>query len=81
MYMPPVRTWTGRSHVPAEPSIPCTKQNVLTFKGMRGLRNSVRVLQIAFTYIGTIVGAGFATGREILQFLPNMDTGLHLPFC
>lgn len=26
------------------------------------------VLQIAFTYIGTIVGAGFATGQEILQF-------------
>lgn len=35
---------------------------------MRGLRKSIRVLQIAFTYIGTIVGAGFATGREILQF-------------
>lgn len=28
----------------------------------------MRVLQIAFTYIGTVVGAGFATGREILQF-------------
>ncbi|ANE48268.1 membrane protein [Paenibacillus swuensis] len=27
-----------------------------------------RTLQIAFTYIGTVVGAGFATGREILQF-------------
>lgn len=26
------------------------------------------VLQIASTYIGTIVGAGFATGQEILQF-------------
>ncbi len=26
------------------------------------------MMQIAFTYIGTIVGAGFATGREILQF-------------
>lgn len=25
-------------------------------------------MQIAFTYIGTIVGAGFATGQEILQF-------------
>lgn len=25
-------------------------------------------LQIAFTYAGTIVGAGFATGQEILQF-------------
>ncbi|PZD95986.1 hypothetical protein DNH61_11180 [Paenibacillus sambharensis] len=28
----------------------------------------VKVLQIAFTYIGTVVGAGFATGQEILQF-------------
>jgi Uncharacterized membrane protein len=27
-----------------------------------------KVLQIASTYIGTIVGAGFATGQEILQF-------------
>lgn len=27
-----------------------------------------RVLQVAFTYIGTIVGAGFATGQEIIQF-------------
>ena len=27
-----------------------------------------RILQIGFTYMGTIVGAGFATGQEILQF-------------
>ncbi|GFN33876.1 YkvI family membrane protein [Paenibacillus xylaniclasticus] len=26
------------------------------------------VIQIAFTYMGTVVGAGFATGQEILQF-------------
>lgn len=32
------------------------------------MKNAVRVMQIAFTYIGTIVGAGFATGQEILQF-------------
>ncbi|CAM2956661.1 hypothetical protein PASE110613_09475 [Paenibacillus sediminis] len=32
------------------------------------MKSVVRVLQIAFTYIGTIVGAGFATGQEILQF-------------
>ncbi|AHV96908.1 membrane protein [Paenibacillus sabinae] len=32
------------------------------------MRQTLRTLQIAFTYIGTIVGAGFATGREILQF-------------
>lgn len=27
-----------------------------------------KMLQVAFTYIGTVVGAGFATGQEILQF-------------
>ncbi|QAY65328.1 YkvI family membrane protein [Paenibacillus protaetiae] len=27
-----------------------------------------KVLQIAATYIGTVVGAGFATGQEIIQF-------------
>ncbi|HEX7057644.1 MAG TPA: hypothetical protein VF260_10695 [Bacilli bacterium] len=27
-----------------------------------------KIVQVAFTYIGTIVGAGFATGQEILQF-------------
>lgn len=27
-----------------------------------------KAIQIAFTYVGTIVGAGFATGQEILQF-------------
>lgn len=32
------------------------------------MKTYVRTLQIAFTYIGTIVGAGFATGQEILQF-------------
>lgn len=32
------------------------------------MRQTLRTLQIAFTYIGTIVGAGFATGQEILQF-------------
>lgn len=26
------------------------------------------IVQIAFTYVGTVVGAGFATGQEILQF-------------
>jgi len=28
----------------------------------------IQAMQIAFTYMGTIVGAGFATGQEILQF-------------
>lgn len=32
------------------------------------MKRDIHVLQIAFTYIGTIVGAGFATGQEILQF-------------
>ncbi|WP_435921653.1 YkvI family membrane protein [Paenibacillus sp. DYY-L-2] len=32
------------------------------------MKNAAKVLQIAFTYIGTVVGAGFATGQEILQF-------------
>ncbi|MDO7905984.1 hypothetical protein Q5741_06070 [Paenibacillus sp. JX-17] len=32
------------------------------------MKRIVNILQIAFTYIGTIVGAGFATGQEILQF-------------
>lgn len=32
------------------------------------MKTYTRTLQIAFTYIGTIVGAGFATGQEILQF-------------
>ncbi|MEK1832032.1 hypothetical protein AAAC51_33515 [Priestia megaterium] len=25
-------------------------------------------LQVAATYVGTVVGAGFATGKEIVQF-------------
>lgn len=28
----------------------------------------IKIIQVAFTYIGTIVGAGFATGQEILHF-------------
>lgn len=32
------------------------------------MRISGKAIQIAFTYAGTIVGAGFATGQEILQF-------------
>jgi uncharacterized membrane protein YkvI len=31
-------------------------------------RDGISTLKIAATYIGTIVGAGFATGQEILQF-------------
>ncbi|NQX48042.1 hypothetical protein HQN87_22205 [Paenibacillus tritici] len=32
------------------------------------MKSHIRTLQIAFTYIGTVVGAGFATGQEILRF-------------
>ena len=32
------------------------------------MRRIGQILQIAFTYVGTIVGAGFASGQEILQF-------------
>lgn len=28
----------------------------------------MRAIQIAFVYVGTVVGAGFATGKEIVQF-------------
>lgn len=32
------------------------------------MKKNVTTLKIAATYIGTVVGAGFATGQEILQF-------------
>ncbi|MDR0270649.1 hypothetical protein [Paenibacillus sp.] len=32
------------------------------------MKNGIRIFQIAFTYIGTVVGAGFATGQEVIQF-------------
>ncbi|CAM3800642.1 hypothetical protein COLU111180_08845 [Cohnella lubricantis] len=32
------------------------------------MRSWLRSMQIAFTFIGTVVGAGFATGREVMQF-------------
>lgn len=30
-------------------------------------------IQLAAVYVGTVVGAGFATGREIVVFFHNMD--------
>ena len=30
-------------------------------------------LQIAFTYIGTVVGAGFASGKEIVEFFVRCE--------
>ncbi|NOU97904.1 hypothetical protein GC093_32460 [Paenibacillus sp. LMG 31456] len=32
------------------------------------MRKLGSILQVCFTYVGTVVGAGFATGQEILQF-------------
>ncbi|WP_188533255.1 YkvI family membrane protein [Paenibacillus abyssi] len=32
------------------------------------MKRTGRVLQVALTYMGTVVGAGFASGQEILQF-------------
>ncbi len=32
------------------------------------MRKFIQIFQVAFTYIGTLVGAGFASGREVLQF-------------
>lgn len=36
--------------------------------------NSISSLKIAAAYIGTVVGAGFATGQEILQFFAGFGT-------
>ncbi|WP_040951582.1 alanine:cation symporter family protein [Gorillibacterium massiliense] len=33
----------------------------------------LQALQVAFTYIGTVVGAGFASGQEILQFFTQYE--------
>ncbi|MFH5185437.1 hypothetical protein ACHHV8_23860 [Paenibacillus sp. TAB 01] len=32
------------------------------------MRKLSHIMQVCFTYVGTVVGAGFATGQEILQF-------------
>ncbi|NEW08656.1 hypothetical protein GK047_21915 [Paenibacillus sp. SYP-B3998] len=32
------------------------------------MRTGSQIVRVAFTYIGTVVGAGFASGQEILQF-------------
>lgn len=46
-------------------------------------KKGISTLSVAATYIGTIVGAGFATGQEILQFFTRFGiTGLlGLVFC
>lgn len=38
-------------------------------------KDSVSTLKVAATYIGTIVGAGFATGQELLQFFTRFGIG------
>jgi uncharacterized membrane protein YkvI len=37
-------------------------------------KSAKEIMQIAFTYIGTVVGAGFASGREILEFFVQYGT-------
>ena len=37
-------------------------------------KKGVSTLKVAATYIGTIVGAGFATGQEVLQFFTKFGT-------
>lgn len=37
-------------------------------------KRPIQALQIAFTYMGTIVGAGFATGQEIMQFFTRFGS-------
>ncbi len=38
-------------------------------------KQGVSTLKVAATYIGTIVGAGFATGQEVLQFFSRFGAG------
>ncbi|EGD49885.1 hypothetical protein TheetDRAFT_3307 [Thermoanaerobacter ethanolicus JW 200] len=37
------------------------------------IRKEISAFKVAATYIGTVVGAGFASGQEILQFLYTME--------
>ncbi|NHN31204.1 YkvI family membrane protein [Paenibacillus agricola] len=37
-----------------------------------------RIIQVGFTYAGTVVGAGFATGQEILQFFTRYGSAATL---
>lgn len=38
------------------------------------MKNAKLILQIAATYVGTVIGAGFATGQSILQFFTRYGT-------
>jgi uncharacterized membrane protein YkvI len=56
--------------VPSHQSYRPNVGHTLSYMDKRGdgMRKTARVLQVALTYIGTVVGAGFASGQEILQF-------------
>lgn len=32
-------------------------------------------IKIGFAYVGIVVGAGFSTGQEVMQFLHRLDYG------
>jgi uncharacterized membrane protein YkvI len=42
------------------------------------MKSWIRSLQVAFTFIGTVVGAGFASGKEVMQFFTRF--GIAAPF-
>lgn len=50
----------------------CLREHTLYYtkrkKAGQSMRKGSQIVRIAFTYIGTVVGAGFASGQEILQF-------------
>ncbi|WCK53544.1 hypothetical protein PP175_19725 [Aneurinibacillus sp. Ricciae_BoGa-3] len=50
---------------------------------MRKANKWIRMIQIGFTYIGTVVGAGFASGQEIFHFITRYgDKSLFIiPLC
>lgn len=39
------------------------------------------VIKFAGAFIAWIIGSGFATGQEILQFFPVMDTAAMVWYC
>jgi uncharacterized membrane protein YkvI len=45
------------------------------------MRKLGRIIQVGFTYAGTVVGAGFATGQEILQFFTRYGWPATLSIC
>ncbi|MFK4998099.1 hypothetical protein ACI2OX_14265 [Bacillus sp. N9] len=45
------------------------------------MRNWTGAFQIAAVYVGTVIGAGFATGKEIVEFLPALVFTDFFLFC